>query len=81
MTLPFERDNIGTMTKVSHYIRLKRIRESLGYNIKELADLVGITPQGLSFLERGITRGGRISTWKKLESVLKYPIDEMRKPY
>lgn len=45
--------------------RLRELRESAGLSQDELATKVGLTQQGISYLERGV-RDGRMSTWRKV---------------
>lgn len=56
--------------------RLRELRERAGLSQGELAELVGVTQQGISYLETG-DRGGRMGTWRKVCDVLDIDMSDL----
>ncbi|HYF77361.1 MAG TPA: helix-turn-helix domain-containing protein [Symbiobacteriaceae bacterium] len=58
--------------------RVKRLRESRGWNRKELAERAGLNPSHIGLIERAIRVGVRPDTLEKIAAAFGIPVARLR---
>lgn len=69
------RDQNLNADKVKFGLHVKKHREQKGYTQQELAEMIGLTPKSISFIERGINYPTQENIFK-LASLLDMSLDE-----